>query len=45
MIMYADDGIVYSDEPFTEESIQDHFEGFGIEIAREKSKWIRREGT
>jgi retron-type reverse transcriptase len=37
IVMYADDGIVYSDRPFTEEVVREYFGGYGIELSPEKS--------
>jgi len=37
LLMYADDGLVYSDQAFKEEVVSEHFKGLGIEIAPEKS--------
>nr|ABL63816.1 putative retron-type reverse transcriptase [Neurospora intermedia] len=39
LLMYADDGILYSNEPFTE------FPPDGFEIAQEKSGWVKRNGS
>lgn len=38
LLMYADDGILYSNEDFTA------FPPDGFEIAPEKSGWVKREG-
>jgi hypothetical protein len=37
LVMYADDGLFYSDAPFTEQDVVDHFAGIGIEVSLEKS--------
>lgn len=44
MLMYADDGLFYSDSPFTEEDVVRHFQSLGIEINLEKSGWVREIG-
>lgn len=37
LLMYADDGLVYSYKKFDPQDVKDYFKGFGIEIAEEKS--------
>lgn len=37
LLMYADDGMFYSDEPFTEDDVVNHFRALGQEVALEKS--------
>lgn len=41
IIMYADDGLIYSNTRFTEESIVGSFEALGVEVSREKSSWVK----
>lgn len=38
LVMYADDGIFYSDKKFEVSDVEEFFLGNGIEIAPEKSK-------
>jgi hypothetical protein len=45
LLMYADDGIFYSDEPFTEEQVVEHFRALGQEVALDKSGWICQGGV
>lgn len=46
LIMYADDGIIYSDQPIDAEDLFDNFyiSALGIEFNREKSHSIREDG-
>lgn len=37
ILMYADDGIIYSDQEFHSDDVREYFQGFGIEISEEKS--------
>lgn len=41
ILMYADDGLIYSDKKFDERLVWGLFEGIGIEISQEKSGWVR----
>jgi hypothetical protein len=44
LIMYADDGLFYSDKPFTAEDVADHFQSLGVNVAPEKSGFVRKRG-
>lgn len=39
--MYADDGIIYSENPIDEREVEDMFRELGLEISREKSKHVQ----
>lgn len=44
IIMYADDGLIYSDRDFGVASIEAAFEAIGQSLALEKSGWVKRSG-
>lgn len=45
ILMYADDGLIYSDTPFDEKEIERFFQGFGIKLSAPKSHWVRKDGV
>jgi len=42
ILMYADDGIFYSDNEFSEEDVCEFFETLGLSLSREKSAWVKK---
>lgn len=41
LIMYADDGIIYSEEPIDEREVEDMFRDLGLELNRAKSREVQ----
>ena len=44
LLMYIDDGLKYSNKRFTPEQVAEYFASLGLEIAPEKSGWVKYGG-
>jgi len=44
LIMYADDGLIYSDEPFNWVEFQDELKALSLDLNMSKCRWVKRHG-
>jgi len=45
LLMYADDGVFYSDNEFTGEQVEQYMSQLGLSVAPDKSGWVKRHNT
>lgn len=44
LLMYADDGLISSDEPFDPSDFKDSLKALGLEVSEAKCRWVKRDG-